>query len=492
MKKISINLRLFLWFSFLVLIVIFTIWFSNTAILEKYYQYYKEESLAKTYNSIKKIYNSNESLNSLELEKLETNQNIDIVVKDNEKLTIYSTTKDFSNNMFFVTEYAGFINSDYILERLKGDTEYFTEIIRDNRIRSDFVTLFGELDNDSVVFIRTPIESIRESVIVTNKFLSIIAIFSLGISCILAFLISKSFTKPIKELNTIAKNISELDFSKSYTIQTEDELGMLGKSINTLSKSLENKIQELSDINLELEKDVEEKSKLAEMRSQFVSDVSHELKTPIALIQGYAEGLVDGIATTEEDIKYYCEVILDEANKMNTLTHDLLDLSNLEYGKNNLNIEPFDVVELINNILKKYEIRFNEKSITPTFKYEDTSLYTMGDVFRIEQVITNYLNNALKNVDDNKEISIRIEKQEDLVRIFVYNSGKNISKEHLLKIWTKFYKADSSRNRELSGSGIGLSLVQAILNQHHNKYGAENKENGVEFWFELNLANDNK
>lgn len=492
MKKISINLRLFLWFSFLVLLVIFTIWFSNTAILEKYYQYYKEESLAKTYYSIKKLYYSKDYPNSLELEKLETNQNIDIVIKDDEKLTVYSTSKDFSNNMFFVTEYTGFINSDYILNRLSGDTEYFTEIIQDNRIHSDFVTLFGELDNNSIVFIRTPIESIRESVIVTNKFLSIIAIFSLGVSCILAFLIAKSFTKPIKELNAIAKNISELDFSKTYIIQTEDELGMLGKSINTLSKSLENKIQELSDINLELEKDVEEKSKLAEMRSQFVSDVSHELKTPIALIQGYAEGLVDGIASSEEDIKYYCEVILDEANKMSTLTHDLLDLSNLEYGKNSLKIESFDIVDLINNILKKYEIQFSEKNITPTFYFEDESLYTLGDIFRIEQVITNYLNNALKNVDDKKEIAIRIEKTSELARIFVYNSGANISKEHLLKIWTKFYKADSSRNRELSGSGIGLSLVQAILNQHHNKYGAENKENGVEFWFELNLSKDNK
>ena len=126
------------------------------------------------------------------------------------------------------------------------------------------------------------------------------------------------------------------------------------------------------------------------------------------------------------------------------------------------------------------------------FDTEEKSIYTLGDIFRIEQVITNYLNNALKNVDEKKEISIKIKKTEKLARIFVYNSGANISKEHLLKIWTKFYKADSSRNRKLSGSGIGLSLVQAILNQHHNKYGAENKENGVEFWFELNLANDNK
>lgn len=493
MKKISINLRLFFWFSFLVSLVILTILFLNTAVLENYYLNFKEESLAKTYNSIKKIYKSyDESSYLFELEKIETNQNMDIVIKDYEKLTIYSTNNDFSNNMFIVQNYSNFINTDYIQNRLSGDTTYFTEVIRDNRIRSDFVTLFGELENDNLVFIRTPIESIKESVSVTNRFLTTIGIIAICCSSLLSFLISKSFTRPIKELNNIAKNISELDFSKSYKVTTEDEIGMLGKSINTLSKSLENKIQELSDINLELEKDIEEKSKLAEMRSQFVSDVSHELKTPIALIQGYAEGLVDGIASSEEDIKYYCEVILDEANKMSALTRDLLDLSNLEYGKNNLNIESFNIIELISNTLKKNEIRFNEKNISPIFEHENESLYVLGDVFRIEQVLTNYINNALKNVDEKNEITIKVEQKNNLARIFVYNSGKQISKDQLLKIWNKFYKIDASRNRELSGSGIGLSLVKAIMDQHKNNYGVENKENGVEFWFELNITPSNK
>lgn len=490
MKKISINLRLFFWFSFLISLVILTILVLNTTVLENYYLNYKEESLAKTYHSIKNLYKNNTDTSSLlELEKIETKQNIDIVIKDCDKLTIYSTNNDFSNNMFFVQNYTNFINGDYIKERLSGEATYFTEVIQDNRIHSDFVTLFGELENNNLVFIRTPIESIRESVIVTNKFLALIGLIAILGSCLVAFLISKSFTKPIKELNAIAKNISELDFSKTYTITTEDEIGMLGKSINLLSKSLENKIQELSDINLELEKDIEEKSKLAEMRSQFVSDVSHELKTPIALIQGYAEGLVDGIASSKEDIKYYCEVILDEANKMNALTHDLLDLSKLEYGKNNLNIESFNIIELISNTLKKNEIRFAEKDISPIFNPEFEELYAQGDIFRIEQVLTNYINNALKNVDENKKIIIKVKKEEHYVHISVYNSGKQISKDQLLKIWNKFYKIDTSRNRELSGSGIGLSLVKAIMNQHKNNFGVENIENGVEFWFELNLTN---
>lgn len=487
MKKISINLKLFFWFAFLISLVIFSILVLNTTILEKYYLSFKEENLTQIYESIRRIYsNSKEDDLYMELEKLETNQNIDIVIKSYDKLAIYSTNSDFSNNIFFVQGYSNFINSDYINRRLAGETTYFTEVISDNRIRSDFIALIGELGDENLVFIRTPIESIKESVAVTNKFLSTIGIFAIGFSSILAFLISKSFTKPIKKLNIIAKNISELNFSKTYEVTTDDEIGTLGKSINILSKSLENKIQELSDINIELEKDIEEKSKLAEMRKQFVSDVSHELKTPIAIIQGYAEGLVDGVASSKEDIDYYCRVILDEANKMNTLTRDLLDLSNLEYGKNNLQIEKFNIVELIENILKKNEIRFKDANISPSFTYDNEEIYVLGDVFRIEQVLTNYINNALKNVDENKIVSLNVSTNNNIAKISVFNTGKTISRDQKLKIWNKFYKIDSSRNRDESGSGIGLSLVKAIMKQHQNKYGVDNKDNGVEFWFELN------
>ena len=492
MKKISINLKLFFWFSSLVILVIFTIWLLNTTVLEKYYLNYKEKSLIKTYNSINAIYLSSNNNDSalLELEKMETNQNIDIVIKDDHKITLYSTSKDYSNNILVIPDYTmSYIPfNEYFSDKFSDNTKYFTSVIHDNRINSDFVALFGALDNNNFVFIRTPIESIKESVIVTNRFLFMIGLISVLISSVLAFFISKSFTKPITELNNIAKNISELDFSKPYKVTTSDEIGMLGKSINLLSKSLETKIQELNAVNLELEKDVEEKSKLAEMRSQFVSDVSHELKTPIALIQGYAEGLVDGIASSDEDKKYYCEVILDEANKMSELTRGLLDLSNLEYGKNSLNMQSFNIIELISNILKKNEIIFNENKINIDFLYTSNDIEVIGDTFRIEQVLTNYINNAIKNVDETKQLRISVELQEDTTRICVFNSGKNIEPENLFRIWNKFYKIDTSRNRENNGSGIGLSLVKAIMEQHKNKYGVNNLENGVEFWFELNLS----
>jgi signal transduction histidine kinase len=224
------------------------------------------------------------------------------------------------------------------------------------------------------------------------------------------------------------------------------------------------------------------------MRNQFISDVSHELKTPIALIQGYAEGLNDGIATDEESKKYYVEVILDEANKMSNLTKDLLDLSRLEYGKEELMIEDFNITELVQNTIKKNDVIFKEKDIKCELVSKEEYM-VKGDLARIDQVLTNYLSNAIKNVSKEKIIRCTITSTDNnKIKVSVYNSGNPIDDEDMPRLWTRFYKVDSSRNRELGGTGIGLSLVKAIMTQHGNKFGAQNVDGGVEFWFELNLS----
>lgn len=489
--KLSLNTKLFLWLAILVFIVIFIIALLNTTILETFYIHTKKEDLSHLYLEINKIYNQydyfdNQNLINSELEKIDSKKNIDIVIQNGREITIYSTSKDFSNNNFFLPKPDISLDRDSLKKYLTSNKKYFTEVFNDSKLNSDFVLLFGKLDNDFNIFIRTPMESIKESVSITNRFLIIGGAIALLISAILAFFISNSFTKPIKELNIISKKMSDLDFTQKYKVTTDDEIGMLGTSINTLSSNLEKTIYELKKANIELEKDIEETSKLAEMKSQFISDVSHELKTPIALIQGYAEGLVDGIITDEVNKQNYYEIILDEANKMATLTRGLLDLSNLEYGKNELNIQIFDITELIDNLLKKQELLLNEKNIKINFNY-DKPLMVKGDTFRIEQVLTNYLNNAIKNVNNDKIIKIFINDslENNCVRINVFNSGNHISDENMLRIWNRFYKSDTSRNREGGGSGIGLSLVKAIMKQHNMDYGCENVDGGVLFYFEL-------
>ena len=302
--------------------------------------------------------------------------------------------------------------------------------------------------------------------------------------------ISRKFTDPIVQLNNITQKMSKLDFSKRYEeTRTNDEINTLGRNINTMSDKLEATIGQLRKNNNQLEKDIEEKSKIDEMRKQFISDVSHELKTPIALIQGYAEGLVENVNNDEESRKFYAEVIIDEANKMDTMVKQLLELMKLEYQERKMEDSEFDLRELINEELKRESKILKENNITVEFDdTEKINVYASQQY--IEQVVNNYLTNAIKHCEERageKKITIRTEKlSEQKLRLFIYNTGEKIAEEDLPKIWGRFYKADTSRNREKGGTGIGLAIVRAIMNNYHNDYGVKNYENGVEFYCDIN------
>ena len=262
-----------------------------------------------------------------------------------------------------------------------------------------------------------------------------------------------------------------------------------------MSDKLEKTIKQLRQTNMELEKDIEEKSKIDEMRKSFISDVSHELKTPIALIQGYSEGLIENVNKDEESRKFYAEVISDEINKMDKLVKQLLELMKLEYGKRDFNNKEFNIVELENEVVRKSKMILEEKNIKTEIENED-EIKVFADDFYIEQVITNYYTNAIKNckeIDGKKYIKIsnEINEEKKLVRISVFNTGENIDEEELTRIWNRFYKADKSRKREDGGTGIGLSFVKAVMNNYEKDYGVLNKENGVEFYFEIDLQENN-
>ena len=276
--------------------------------------------------------------------------------------------------------------------------------------------------------------------------------------------------------------MSELDFEARYTGNFEDEIGTLGRSMNILSEKLKETIEELKTANQKLQKDIEEKIKIDETRKEFIANVSHELKTPIALIQGYAEGLTEGMAEDEESRNYYCEVIEDEAEKMNKMVKQLLALTALEFGNDTAVMEPFDMTALIQGILSSVRILLEQKEVQVEFD-QAQPVWVYADEFKIEEVITNYLNNAMNHAEGEKKIRICLEYQEEDVKVTVYNTGKHIPEEDLEYLWGKFYKVDKARTRAYGGSGIGLSIVKAIMESHHKGYGVANAEGGVEFWF---------
>lgn len=362
---------------------------------------------------------------------------------------------------------------------LSEDGYVFFDFEHDD-IRTQLLGLIYALDGGDRVLITLPFEGINQTADIAIEFNVIMISILLIIAMIIVVFLSKSMTKPIIRLSAMTKKISELDFSERYEGKKNDEIGQLGKHINVMSSALENALVDLKTANNQLLIDIEERDKNVEMRKTLIGNISHELKTPIALVMSYAEGLTDNFDLNEEKRKYYLDVISKEAEHMDVLVRDLLDLSEIEYDAFELEITEFDISSLIDEVIDRYSYLIREKQLKIDLLKEDIVLIN-GDKRRLEQAITNLLLNALEYSDENGLIKISVEG----LKLSIYNSGSHIKETDLEKIWTSFYKSNKMKDRRIGGSGIGLSIVRAIVEKHQGRYGAYNEKSGVTFWFEL-------
>ena len=488
----SVRYKLFITLAVAVIMIIAFLILLNNIVLESFYLYSKQGTLIKIFDEVNEAYNTSQPEKSIRnmLSNYALRNGYDIMLETQDGINLYTSNENFietMNSMNILNSQDN--NNDIIL----ANKDFNIRKIKDQTTNITYILLSGKLDNNYNLYIRMPISSIQESVKISNNFLYLIGGITLIIAAIIITFISKRFTEPIQELNEIAEKMANLDFSKKFHPKdVDDEINMLGKNINLMSDKLEATIKQLRNSNIRLERDIEEKSKIEEMRTQFISDVSHELKTPIALIQGYAEGLIENVNTDEENRKFYAEVISDEANKMDKLVKQLLELMKLEYGKREFSNANFNIIELISEVIRKSKVMLEEKNIEVRFDFSKP-INVYADEFYIEQVVTNYITNAIKHADEvfgEKYIEIRIEDREDKIRIYIFNTGENIEEEDKERIWRRFYKVDSSRNRENGGTGIGLALVKAIMNNYNNAFGVENKDTGVEFYFDLSKSKE--
>lgn len=478
--------------SIVILLIILFLILVNNFVFGQFYLFSKTKALKSVYKIVNNYYNASQDFDlEIQLERIAINNNFDILIKNDQNVNVYTSNKNFFSTLGQMNEMTSKFNTD-LGDTIEKNESFTIKKIKDSKNDITYILLSAMLDNSYLLYIRIPINSIQESVKISNNFLYLMAGIAILIAAVIVSYVSRKFGDPIAELNDIAKKMSNLDFSHRYRItDVDDEINNLGKSINIMSDKLEKTIKQLRSTNIELEKDIEEKSQIDEMRKSFISDVSHELKTPIALIQGYSEGLLENVNSDEESRKFYAEVILDETNKMDRLVKQLLDLMKLEYGKREFEDKKFNIVELEKEVVRKSKVILEEKQIEIQFKTaEEINVY--ADDFYIEQVITNYLTNAIKHVKQVEgEKYIRIENEVNIeknkVRIKIFNTGDNIEEENIARIWNRFYKIDQSRNRAEGGTGIGLSLVKAIMNNYGNGYDVVNKENGVEFYVELDL-----
>lgn len=486
-RKVSLSVKLVITMLLLVTGTILLCLILNTTFLEKYYIRHKQYDLIESFEILNKA-GENKLLEQDEFditfENLCSNENLDIIVIDARYRLIRTSSHNVESLSRQLQEMVlgGFDTSVKVLQSTES---YILQKQIDERLMSDNLVLWGTLESGYYVYIKTALESIRESAMITNRFFVMVGIFAIVISSIAIFILANSISRPIKELTAISKRMSNLDFEIKYLPKKEDtlELDELGMHMNELSDTLEYTISELKTANNELKQDIEKKEKLDEMRKEFLSNVSHELKTPLALISGYAEGLKENIHESLEEREFYCEVIIDEANKMNQMVRKLLTLNQLEFGNDTLEMVRFDVTELIKNMVQANQILLGDE-VSIEFK-ETKPFYVWADEFKTEEVLTNYISNAIHHVDGEKKIRISYEQRKEVLRISVSNTGKPIPEEELDKIWIKFYKVDKARTREYGGNGIGLSIVKAIMESMHQKCGVKNLEDGVEFWLEL-------
>lgn len=486
MKKHSLTRQITSIVSLLVAGAILLCWVLNTTLLPRYYMHNKKEVLMENYQTISNASAQNE-LGSDEFavtfDNLCSNGNIMALILQQDGKVLRSSVNDLDA---LRTEFWDVLLHGDKMEVLYSNKQYQLLKKTDTRLDSEYLVLVGVLENGDMVLMRTAVESIRESAAISNRFLLFAGAAAIVASILVAFFTTRHITKPLQQLTDISKRMVDLDFNAKYESDQSNsyEVEELGNHINRLSENLERTISELKTANVELQDDIEKKIQIDEMRKEFLSNVSHELKTPLALIQGYAEGLQECINDDAESREFYCEVIIDEADKMNRMVKKLLTLNQLEFGNDQVIMERFDMTELIRGVANSTRILMEQKGIRLELENSEEA-WVWGDEFKVEEVITNYMSNAINHADGEKLIRVFYTRSEDKLRVSVFNTGQPIPEEDIEKIWVKFYKVDKARTREYGGSGIGLSIVKAIMDSFHQRCGVINHEDGVEFWMEL-------
>lgn len=507
--KHSLRFKITCILSLTVFLVVFLCWLSNEVLLDSFYQMEKVGSLCQSYYDINSLSDDAKYLSEKEymhtIDMTETRNSVSVYIISSKTFNYiyplemdmskyqYSTTNKYSRISYALQNYifgTMFENDSETTELIEANDKFDVYKFYDSEVESSFIDLVGILDDENIVFIRTGCENIEESTLISSRFLAIIGVVVIIAGSLFMYFFCGRLVRPINELSDISNKMSSLNFETKYLGKRKDEIGRLGDSINELSSKLEYTITELKTANIELEKDIADKQAVDDMRKEFLSNVSHELKTPLALIMGYAEGLKDNINDDEESRNFYCDVIIDEAEKMNNLVKKLLSLNEIEFGKNKLDMTRFNLTQMIKGVAYNMSVIKQETGIK-SYVNIDRDYYVWGDAGLIEEVITNYLSNAYNHCDDQKIIDIScVEKDNGIIRVSVFNTGKPIPVEELENIWIKFYKVDKARSREYGGNGIGLSIVKAIMEQHKNGCGVTNHTAGVEFWFELDSKSE--
>jgi signal transduction histidine kinase len=461
----SIRYKLAVYVVLMMALVILVGLLLNGLFLEKYYVLKNRATFVKVSQAIETIYQTrNKQKIVAKLQEINRGEGISSMILTKERMPMYSTFKGKNQKSAKIPK--------NMLSYIKGTRTIYTvsKPTKGNNSSLIYVARFSTGDS---MLLRKSLKGINENAAIANQFFMFSGIVLVLLSGLLVLLFARRITKPILEMSRIADAISQLNFNHEVTYRAQDELGHLGQSMNRISRKLSESLSELKQ-------DVER-------RKLLVRNLSHELKTPIGVVKGYAEGLQFGVANTEEKRDMYLKIITEECDKMDILIRDMLRLSMLESGIALQHIDEVDVSKTIANSIARFQFKLAEKDIQVNVD-DVRDIVIQADAGMIQSVVDNYLSNAITHVDVNHIVTISTSIEDDSLKISVYNSGEQISEQDSELIWDVFYKSNQVRGREDGGHGLGLSIVKWIATLHHGKASFSNKPYGVQFDFYLPLS----
>ena len=347
---------------------------------------------------------------------------------------------------------------------LFDDSASFDEYEYQDSEASGYYRYRVELKNGDTLRLWLPYYQVERNAHTASFLLTAFALISAAVACAIILYSNLRFSRPVAAMAEMTESMAKLDFSKKCVSYPQTDVQNLGQNINILSESLSETLDELQDKNEKLTEELEHSALVDESRKSFIANVSHELKTPIAIIQGYAEGLKLGINSDPEGSEEYCAIILEEPGKMNRI---VMELSAMIKGQ-----------------LAAFSMMFNDNGIKLIDRIPD-GLTVHSDERTILLVLQNFLSNAVSNIGGKKIVQLTVDDNLNTYRVSVYNSGDPIAEDELDKIWYSFYKSSKKRKNEDFHFGLGLPIVKAIQKRLGRECGVVNEHGGVRFWFDV-------
>lgn len=474
MKDISLKKQIVFAFLVILISIIGIDIIANNYLLDNFYLKNKQKNIINVAQEIDQ--NTSNLFDDEFLRGLERTchiQNLSLLVVDEETtpvLYFYSKEEETETKTRLNMYIAETNRSDRVFDNVKNET-----------LGINYIEVCGKLSNGYFYLIKTPIESIKESSALSIRFLLYITAILLPVSIVIMLIVVENITQPLKKLTKVSTKISSLDFSEKVCIEGSTEIVELGKNFNKMSDELEKNIGELKTANAKLQDDLVKKQQLEKMKNDFMSSVSHELKTPIAIISGYAESLADNIVDEPEDIKFYSETIYDEAQKLSDMVQQILTINKMEFHEAEINIQRINIYNVIEEIVAPMQKIISDKNLDFQINInKNQTVWT--DESLIKQIVSNYITNAIDHVNVNGKVTVDLEEYDNKYKLKVFNTGSNIADEYKDMIWEKFFKIDKSRHREFGGTGLGLSLVSTFAKVLNQEYGFQNLRNGIVFY----------